>query len=85
MQGSLSARLYGDREHGCERAVAQFIAKGSAPTSDADYVISLIDLVLYRRGEASDGPRGPSRLAAEPKTFLTPPMFAPEGVERSFL
>jgi hypothetical protein len=41
MQGSLSARLHGDREHGYERAVAQFIAKGSAHTSYADYVISL--------------------------------------------
>jgi hypothetical protein len=41
MQGSLSARLHGDREHGYRRAVAQFIVKGSAPTSDADYVTSL--------------------------------------------
>jgi hypothetical protein len=41
MQGSLPARLQGDREHGYERAVTQFIAKGSAYTSYADYVISL--------------------------------------------
>ena len=41
MQGSLSARLHGDREHGYERAVAQLIAKESAHTSYADYVISL--------------------------------------------
>jgi hypothetical protein len=41
MQGSLPARLHGDGEHGYERAVAQFIAKGSAHTSHADYAISL--------------------------------------------
>ena len=41
MQGSLSARLHGDREHGYERAIEQFIAKGSGPTNYADYVISL--------------------------------------------
>jgi hypothetical protein len=29
MQGSLPARLHGDGEHGYERAVAQFIAKGA--------------------------------------------------------
>jgi hypothetical protein len=41
MQGSLPARLHDDGEHGYERAVAQFTAKGSAHTSYADYVISL--------------------------------------------
>jgi hypothetical protein len=40
MEGSLPARLHVDREHGYERAVAQFIAKGSAHMSYANYVIS---------------------------------------------
>jgi hypothetical protein len=51
MQGSLPARLHGDREHGYERAVAQFIPKGSAHTSYADYC-NIPQLTWFSTAEA---------------------------------
>ena len=67
MQGSLPARLHGDREHGYERAVAQFIAKGSAHTS-VRRLRNIPQLTWFStaQGEASDRPRGRHGLAAEP-------------------
>jgi hypothetical protein len=65
MQGSLSARLHGDMEHGYERAVAQFIVKEALLRATPITQYPSIDWVLYRQ-EGLGLARGQSRLAAEP-------------------